>query len=1072
MALPLLAGASIIGYLVNQKQRETNFEEENSVPLTMIADQYAPFNDPQFQNIVGCSGSYPVYNMPGVATSNLGYLNYMNQGLMPYAQQLNSSQINQMIANNEVPGLPLNQQPNHMENYGLAPPDPYSVANNDYLGYPAPVGRNYTLQGYEQGQDARMKQFNHMVAEQNPYSPMYQGNERNKGSLTPNDGKVVEGFANDGSQVETYQTPTLGNGNQLLEDDVNFIPMNDPTSDFLLDLQHRPNTDFSHNNMVPFFGSKVTQNMAGTGVAQGNYIDGVTVDTGYDQTSPHHSRLALYTGNDDAYMHKREAGPMFSPGEQQTGYVFGQPQFRPDESQYTQSLTIKNDMSPVEPEMVGPGLDLDPSIPAAGGLHEYTRVMPNNISDYKANQLEGRVNTGKFVTGAELPTAYPGIGVESDMNGMTRSGPGVPKNRPNTFWTQARYPTMTTRAGGLPNMEYLKAEWDVDFKPNNAMREQTSYGYGNLVPKANQQEGFANVNSGVNYPNSYCLDSSPTVGIMPGVSGQMGSVRAPTFMSQDNNIRSVDDCNSQPIGNPQRAGAGPGHMMTNYYVNETDRGSINPTMVEQVNLRGNPRWNNLSYRDGARTTMKETNEFSYQGNPNIDDKAPKFYTYKDVPKVTMKETNEFSYNSNPSKPDQAPKFYTYKDVPKVTMKETNEFSYNSNPNRPEQAPKFYTYADKPRPTIKQSVNYTYHSNPTRPDQAPRFYTYKDAPKPTVKQSTEYSYAGNLVSKDNLAETSRYQFTGPTSEKFANIDFNKLRGPDSPFNAQLVERKGGADTFTIRGTTLVTDYFPGAGRSNIQQDPEYLLGKVDFGTFGSDQNYTGPGTLDQALPDGSRMQNTRIMPTPHAAPNKLFGMDDRQLASYQVEHLKDNPLSIYTTNPNGEIPGFFANQQPDDFSPLVNASDNETKEILDSQPNPDFPKGGIGGLDAVNIYPPNADVLEINKENNPNMNIVGNLSLDSKLDFNRMIGQGSSRSVNSNPTFSGKEYSGQFGSVPNKKNPNDPVTLGGPDKPKVFGELAKQVPRQENDVGMINPTGDTVCKPNKALTFAGGDLMLL
>jgi tetratricopeptide (TPR) repeat protein len=81
MELAVLGGASIIGYLLNQRQRETNFAEENSVPLDMVADQYTPFNDPRFQNMVGCPGSYPVYNMPGIATSNQGYINYMNQEL-------------------------------------------------------------------------------------------------------------------------------------------------------------------------------------------------------------------------------------------------------------------------------------------------------------------------------------------------------------------------------------------------------------------------------------------------------------------------------------------------------------------------------------------------------------------------------------------------------------------------------------------------------------------------------------------------------------------------------------------------------------------------------------------------------------------------------------------------------------------------------------------------------------------------------------------------------------------------------------------------------------------------------
>lgn len=1089
MELGILAGASLIGYLVNQRQRETNFVEENSVPLDMVADQYKPFNDPQFQNLVGCTGSYPVYNEPSISQGNQGYINYMNQQLSPYAQGLNASQINAQLAQNPTPGLPLNEQPNYIQAYGMNPPNPYSVANNDYLGQPITVGPNNSLRGFEQAQQQKTQDFNHMVAEQNPF---YSAKK--------------ESFGN----VLTDKSPTLGNGNQLLEDHVNFIPANDPTSDFLLDIQTRPNTDFSHNNMVPFFGAKVTQNMAGTGVAQGNYIDGVTVDSGSDQTTPFQGKLSTFTGLDDTYMHKRETGPMFSPAEQQTGWTFGQPQFREDEDRFTQSLTIRNDLVPVEPEMVGPGLDLDPSIPAAGGYHEFTRIMPNNVGAYKSSQLQGRVNMGKWVEGGELPTSYPGIGVESELGKYTNSGPGVVKNRPNTFWDQARRPTMTTKAAGLPNQEYLKADWDSSKKPNNAMRDQTSYGYGDLVPKTNPlTESFANVDTGtLGYPNSYCVDFSPTVGITPSRPISMAGVRDPTFMSQDNNIKSVADCNSQPIGNPGRPGAAPGNMMNNWYVNETDRGSINPTMILQTGVSGGgqPRWNNLSFRDGAKVTMKETNEYSYHGNPKRDEAGTTFYTYDDLPKTTMTEISEFSYHGNPKREEAGVKFYTYDDEPKTTMKETNQYSYHGNPDREGAASTFYTYGDKPKPTIKQSTEFTYAGNPEKEGKAPKFYTYEDKPKPTVKQTTEFSYTGNNVREDqgvtfytykdqpkptirqttefsyagnvaigDLAETSRYQFTGPTNkENFANVDFNKLRGPDSPFNVQFQSKLGGADTFTIRGTTLIEDYIPGPGRSNIRQDADYLQGRIDFGTFGTEiQN--GPGTLAQALPSSARFQNTRIMATPHAAPNKLFGIDDRQLASYQVEKLKENPLSIFTTNPDGEIPEFGANTAPDDYSSLVMSRDSQTDALLKAQkvPKATNPKGGIGGIEPVNVYPPDANVLNINENNNPNMNIVDNKSLDSTEKFNRLIGQGSSRAVNSDPIFSGKAYSGQFGHVPGTNpdklgptNPNDPITIGGPDPGMVYGAIGEIVPRQENDVGMINPTmGNMVCKPNDALDFS-------
>ena len=209
MEIALLGGAAFAGYLLNQRQRETNFVEENSVPLSMVADQYAPFNDPRFQNIVGCTGSYPVYNMPSIE-QDPSYLNYMNKRLEPYAQNLNSSQMNADLAGNQVPGLPYNQQPNYVQGYGGLTPPPGGVANNNYYGQPVPEP-NATLQGFEDMQQQKTHAFNQMILEQNPLKK-----------------KISEGFTNS----INHDTPTLGNGNQLMEEHVNFIPANDPTSDF------------------------------------------------------------------------------------------------------------------------------------------------------------------------------------------------------------------------------------------------------------------------------------------------------------------------------------------------------------------------------------------------------------------------------------------------------------------------------------------------------------------------------------------------------------------------------------------------------------------------------------------------------------------------------------------------------------------------------------------------------------------------------------------------------------------------------------------------------------------------
>jgi len=269
-------------------------------------------------------------------------------------------------------------------------------------------------------------------------------------------------------------------------------PTNDPTSEMLLDMKSRPMTDFTHNNMVPFYGAAVKQNMAGTGVSSGNYIDGINVNSGFDDETPYVTKLQTFTGLDDTYLHKREIGPKFSPAEQQTGWVNGSPLARPDDDRYTVSLFKRHDLAPCEKELIGPGLDLDPSVPASGGFHDFTRIVPNNVSDYKPHQLEGRVITQGWQLGGQEPTAYPGAG--STVNDSDR---GVTKNRPNSFWTQSRYPTMTTKASPSVQGDLVIPDYDVAKRPGNANREQINYGFGSIVYKNTippENSGISNLN--------------------------------------------------------------------------------------------------------------------------------------------------------------------------------------------------------------------------------------------------------------------------------------------------------------------------------------------------------------------------------------------------------------------------------------------------------------------------------------------------------------------------------------------------------------------------------------------------
>ena len=58
-----------------------------------------------------------------------------------------------------------------------------------------------------------------------------------------------------------------------------------------------------------------------------------------------------------------------------------------------------NNLSPVEKQMVGPGLGVGPEVPATGGFQQLYRVMPTNVGEYKLTQLPGRVNHGADTMG-------------------------------------------------------------------------------------------------------------------------------------------------------------------------------------------------------------------------------------------------------------------------------------------------------------------------------------------------------------------------------------------------------------------------------------------------------------------------------------------------------------------------------------------------------------------------------------------------------------------------------------------------------------------------------------------------
>ena len=125
-------------------------------------------------------------------------------------------------------------------------------------------------------------------------------------------------------------------------------------------------SNFSHNNMIPFTGSKTTQQT----------LNGTRSDAMLDNMS----------GSGSQYITKQERAPLFKP-EDNVQLAHGQPNMN-DFFQSRSNPSLKfNNMKPFESEMVAPGLNAGYSSQGVGGLNAGMEAreayMPKSVDDLR-----------------------------------------------------------------------------------------------------------------------------------------------------------------------------------------------------------------------------------------------------------------------------------------------------------------------------------------------------------------------------------------------------------------------------------------------------------------------------------------------------------------------------------------------------------------------------------------------------------------------------------------------------------------------------------------------------------------
>lgn len=213
-----------------------------------------------------------------------------------------------------------------------------------------------------------------------------------------------------------------------------------------------------------------------------------------------------------------------------------------------------NNLSPVEKQLVGPGLGVGAEVPAFGGHQQLFRVNPENVGAYRLTTLPGRSGP-----------AFDGKGGRRGIVGE------VAHNRPEkTAFLPERLPTVLGRAqgmsGAIGRSEYEKTKRTTNRSETGLRTDTLNYSAAKRVVSAltRAQEPTRNKADGTIEQYQYANLPAPNIN-----SYHHGYLNAPAYKMSENRTGNSMYTNEELTkyglrpsdlrGNPNRA-AGPGRM--------------------------------------------------------------------------------------------------------------------------------------------------------------------------------------------------------------------------------------------------------------------------------------------------------------------------------------------------------------------------------------------------------------------------------------------------------------------------------------------------------------------------------
>jgi len=493
--------------------------------------------------------------------------------------------------------------------------------------------------------------------------------------------------------------------------------------------------EFTHNNMQPFFGSTIKQNL--------------------DEFSTR-GIVENFTGTNDNYQKKQEQKPFFQP-QKNLSNIYG-----------TQNLdgymldrynvgNKRENESPIEKVYVGPGLNQGYTSNPSGGFQQAeTRdyILPKTTDQIRVKtnpkiSYYGRINSGEKINKpGKIGTVY--------------------KNRPDTFYVQDadRYLTTTgaviapeqrpcivskhtnRKTTGLKNRQGSAAPTRgtvAQVRSKYKVSHKVSYKYDDPVNKtSSDQWSILNIFSSA--PNDYGKKSIKLK------NNKKLPVENKSFvMNYKSENELTPSRSNQKVKKPKkyntiknkRHGNLKGHTSNVIY----DPNDVARTTIKEQNIDNNYRSNaavatrgNTVYdpNDIARTTIKETNiDNNFRSNASVSTRGNTVYDPNDIARTTIKEQNiDNNFRSNASVSTRGNTVYDPENVARTTIKETNiDNNFRSNAAVSTRGNVVYDPENVARTTIKETNIDNNRDGNVSDGKKGNYTRNEEEAKKTIKQST-------------------------------------------------------------------------------------------------------------------------------------------------------------------------------------------------------------------------------------------------------------------------------------------------------------------------------------------------